>query len=225
MSARNSKGDSTAMGDHGPITTMHGAFWILEWNKMAFMTLAISIGAALACCMLLPAQGVRDEELARQLANSSTRRAAIGAILTSAGDKVPLLLSWAQTPPAGVDRLELYIGLADAFGELRTKEAIPFLIKYIRMPRSLGRPNIWLKSEEAIEGEFPAVHALIRIGFIASKALTKAPLRAADERLAAIFAVARIGDPDARGFLASALGEANLERYWAEEGIKRLGER
>jgi hypothetical protein len=46
----------------------------------------------------------------------------------------------------------------------------------------------------------------------------------ADDRLCTIFVVARIKDPEARPFLVSVLGEANQERYWAEEGLKLLAE-
>jgi hypothetical protein len=104
------------------------------------MSLTIYIVAtALAGCMSVSGQGVSDEELARFLANRETRKSAVEAILTSTSDRGPLLLSWIQTPPALVDRGELYIGLADAFGQLRTRGAIPFLVKYIGMQRSLVR--------------------------------------------------------------------------------------
>jgi hypothetical protein len=36
-----------------------------------------------------------------------------------------------------VDKHKLYIGLADAFGEMKTREAIPFLIKNISLQRWL----------------------------------------------------------------------------------------
>lgn len=188
------------------------------------MSPSVYIAAAAAACMLASAQDVNDEKLARLLANKDTRRGAVIAILTSTSDRVPLLLSWTQKAPAHIDRAQLYVGLADAFGQLRTKEAIPFLIKYIDLERSMPRPNIWLKNEVAIAKELPAVGALIRIGPPASKALIETPLAQLPpgERLATIFTVARIGDPAARGFLSSALGGPRYERYWAEECLKRL---
>src|ERR1700682_1537180 len=181
------------------------------------------IAAAAACRMLASAQDANDENLARLLANKDTRRGTVIAILMSTSSRVPLLLSWTQNLPARVDRQELYIGLADAFGQLRTKEAIPFLIKYIDMERSMPRPNIWLKNEVAIAKELPAVGALIRICPPASKPLIETPLAQLPpgDRLATIFAVARIGDPGARDFLSSALGGPRYERYYAEEYLKR----
>lgn len=77
----------------------------------------------------------------------------------------------------------------------------------------------------------PAVSALIRIGPEARDALNKTwGAEAAGDRLAAIFVVARIAaatqDPQisekAREFLLTSLGEANLQRHWAQEGLKLL---
>ena len=108
---------------------------------------------------------------------------------------------------------------------MKTKEAVPFLIKNISLQRWLEM-NIWLKTDKVIEERLPAVAALVRIGPDASRAIISEYLTIEpDDRLAAIFVVARIRDPEARGFLSSVLGRANLERYWAEEGLKRLDER
>jgi len=170
--------------------------------------------------------GTVDDELARQLANGATRQEAVAAIEASPGSKVTLLLIWAGKPPARVDEHELYVGLADAFGRLKTKEAIPFLIKNITLARwpyvSLAP---WLKTSEVIEETYPAMEALIRIGPDASRAVMRAaqaPMAPGDRR-AAIFVVSHIMDvPEARTFLSSALSEADRERYWAEEGLKML---
>src|ERR1700722_2581682 len=86
-------------------------------------------------CLSVCAQGVRDEDLARMLADPSTRTDALASVAASGQSKEPLLLSWVLSPPVGVDSFELSIGLADAFGQLRTKEAIPFLIKNISIQR------------------------------------------------------------------------------------------
>jgi hypothetical protein len=41
--------------------------------------------------------------------------------------------------------------------------------------------------------------------------------------LAALFVVSRIaGVPGAKEFVLQALGEANLQRHWAEDGLKSL---
>jgi len=191
--------------------------------RAALLAIALAIG-----CGIMPAQGPGDKELARLLANASTRQSAVTSIVAGGSGKVPLLLSWARNPPTEVNENELYIGLADAFGQLQTKEAIPFLIKNIGLNR-WNDVNIWLKTAQVIEERLPAAAALTRIGPEASKALIRASWDGMrpEDRLAAIFVVSRIastikdGDEE-RAFLHSAVGQANVERYWAENGLKLL---
>lgn len=150
----------------------------------------------------------------------------MATVAASGQSKTPLLLSWVLRPPTGVDSFELSIGLADAFGQLKTKEAMPFLIKNISIQRWVATPNIWMKTAQVIEERLPAAAALIRVGPGASRVLirTYPDLAKADDRLAAIFVVSRIsGVPAAREFLLDAVGEANLARHWAEEGIRLVG--
>jgi hypothetical protein len=180
----------------------------------------------LISCVAATAQVISDQELPNRLANEATRRAAVDLIVASGMDKLPLLLSWTRNPPADINENELYVGLADAFGRLRAKEAIPFLIKNISIQR-WHDVNTWLKTPSVIEERLPAVAALIQIGPEASKALIRASWEAmvAEDRLAAIFVISQVkGVPEARAFLSSALAEASLERYWAEEGLKRIDE-
>lgn len=189
------------------------------------MGLRPSVGIAMAiACMIASAQDTSDEELARLLADSNTRQSAVAKIVASGGSKVLLLLSWTRKPPVQVDESELYIGLADVFGKLKTKEAIPFLMKNISIQRWPPSPNTWMKTPQVIEARLPAAAALIQIGPEASKALIHTwEQLVGDERLAAIFVVSRIrGVPEARDFLVSVSGAANMERFWAEEGIKLL---
>lgn len=178
----------------------------------------------MAGCAVPSSQDRGDQELARQLANASTRQSAVAKILASGSAKIVLLLSWTLKPPAQVDKYELYIGLADALGQLRAREAIPFLIDNIGLRRTREVDLApWLKTDQVIEWTFPAVAALIQIGPDASKALIRASRRpmVAEHRIAVIFAVSRIRDvPEARTFLTQALGMANIERYWAEEGLE-----
>lgn len=169
-----------------------------------------------------------DRDLARLLADASTREAAVAKVAASGTGKVSLLLSWGRRPPAHIDRCGLYIGLAEVFGRLRTAEAIPFLIRNISLRRTCSLDLApWLKTPQVIEESLPAASALIRIGPDASRALIRAseqPMLAGD-RLAAIFVVSRIkGVPEAGGFLSSALGEANQESLRAREGIELLGQ-
>ncbi len=178
-------------------------------------------------CLVAATQDVSDLDLARQLATESTRRSAVARIVASRRDKVPLLLSWTRNPPANVDEHELSIGLADAFGQLKTKEAIPYLIKNIGIERWRD-VNTWLKTDDVIEERLPAVAALIQIGPEAYDALVRASWKPMDtvDRRAVVFAAVRIvsktKDPEARRFFHSVLAEANMLRYWAEAGLKVL---
>jgi hypothetical protein len=115
----------------------------------------------------------------------------------------------ARNHPPGLNRTELFIGLADVFGELRTKEAIPFLIQNISLARWV-RTNIWMKEPDVVQGHLPAVGALIKIGPEASKALVDIDWisKSWDDNLAAIFVVSQIGDPEGRPFLVTAIARA-----------------
>jgi hypothetical protein len=177
---------------------------------------------AAAGCWSASAQS-SDTELARRLADPKARSAATDEILRSGAARTPELLKLAEAPPAAVNRTELFIGLADIFGQLRTKEAIPFLIENISLARWV-RPNIWNKASEVVEGHLPAVGALIKIGPDACKALIEIDwkLKTWDDNLAAIFVVSQIGDPAGRPMLVTAIARANLERYQAEQGLKAL---
>jgi hypothetical protein len=188
---------------------------------------AMAIASAIA-----PGQTAGDQDLAGLLANETTRQSAVAQIGDSGQSKVPLLLSWTRTPPSQVDRYELYIGLADAFSQLKTRDAIPFLIKNISLHRWSGDVNIWLKTPKVIEERLPAVQALIAIGPDASKMLIRTfwePPLVGEDRAAAIFAISVIAsgtnDPEVRAFLSSVLGEASLERRLAEEGLGALDRR
>jgi len=174
-------------------------------------------------------QGLDALSLARQLANSDTRLGALAEIEALGDRSVPLLLSWTKSPPAEVNRYQLDIGLADAFAELRTAEAIPFLIGNLHLRRDL-RVNAWLKVPNVIEDELPAAAALISIGPAAAKAVIAAFWESipAEDHPAAIFVVARIVEaspgsiPDARAFFQTTLGHLNVERIWAERGLKAV---
>ena len=166
-----------------------------------------------------------ETELARRLSNDATRATAIASVLEGAKRDIPLLLLWTRKPPAHIETSGLYVGLAEVFGQLQTKEAIPFLIKNIGLQRWPSSPNTWMKTPEVIEARSPAVTALIRIGPDASRAIIRTGLQGMtpEDRLAAIFVVGRIkGVPESVGFLSSILGEANLERHWAEQGLKQV---
>jgi hypothetical protein len=160
--------------------------------------------AALMSCARAASQVYGEHELASMLARERTRRRAIAEIRDSGGAKIPLLLSWALTPPADVDGDDLKVGLADAFGQLKVSKAIPFLIGNICLRRSVVDLQPWLKVDSVILRSFPSIAALIEIGPDASRELMKAlkePMRPED-RLAAIFVISHISDvPEALPFL------------------------
>jgi hypothetical protein len=196
----------------------------------------ILFAIAIFGCLVAHSQDVSDLGLAHLLANDSTRRAAISAVVESRLDMVPTLLSWMRTPPRELNDINLYIlhaSMAEIFGRLKTKEAIPFLIENIAQRSSLMiTANIWRKSPAAIEEQMPAIFALIQIGRPAFEAIIRSPVEpiTIENWLARVFVVSRIGaalnDPSAseqaRIFVGSALGEANLVHFWAEEGLKHL---
>jgi hypothetical protein len=130
----------------------------------------------------------------------------------------------AKKPPAQLNQYQLFVGLADAFGQLKAKEAIPFLIENISLERGLHTVNTSMKTAEVIIGRMPAVAALIQIGPAASQAVIDTWQKIGrEDRIWAIIVVSQIrGVPEARTFLSSVAGEANLERLWAEEGLKAI---
>lgn len=189
------------------------------WDMNLSELFLITIGAG-----LLSAQTTDDLDLARRLANPYTRQDAVHKIVALGSAKTPVLLAWAANCPEGLDHTEPSIGLADIFGELKTKDAIPFLIQNISLGRWV-RPNIWMKTPEVVLGHLPAAAALIKIGPDASNALINTnwlslPL---EDHLAAILVVSRIGHPDAKYFLQASISQADFLRHYAE-GLRVLGE-
>jgi hypothetical protein len=176
--------------------------------------------------------GDGDQQLARLLADDTTREKAVEMVVAGGAAKVPLLLSWTRNPPPDISEYGLYIGLAETFGRLKAKESIPFLIKNIAIQRWPASANTWMKTPEVIEERMPAVAALIHIGPEALNALVHAPWRPTEpeDRLAGILVVSRIAastkdqkaSEEARAFLQAASGEANMQRFWAEFGLKLL---
>jgi hypothetical protein len=191
---------------------------------------AIILFVVTTWCFALNAQTVNDHELARMLASDTTRQSAVDRIAASGQSKVPLLLLWAASPPRGIEKIGLRIGLADAFGRLKTTQAVPFLMKNIEIQRYPFEGPPWMHAASGIERHYPALAALIQIGPDSFEALLRyyEQPRGIGDRLFAIFAISRIAatmkdtPEDIRALLASAAGEANVERFWAEEGLKAL---
>jgi hypothetical protein len=195
-----------------------------------FRTRGLLITMLSALCSGGPLLGqAAGQNLPGLLANEGDRQRAVSFVASSRAERVPLLLELAQTTPPGVDEHDLHVGLADVFGALKVTEAIPFLL----LNASLRREAIidlgsWIKTPQSIERSFPAVAALISIGPSASRAAMRAYDQPAtpEQRLALLFVVSRVrGVPEARLFLSGALGRANLERFFAHEGMKNWSER
>ncbi len=187
--------------------------------RTTFFAIAVLTAAAYTSAA---AQNATDQKIAELLSNPGTRVTAVEAVVGARGEKLPLLLSWARKPPVGVEARELYIGLADVFGRLRTADAIPFLIQNISLART-KEMNTWLKAPDAIRDRLPAAAALISIGPRASRAVIHAAWGSmtSEDRLAAFFVVSQVpGVPEANDFLSSSLAELNEQRYWIEEGLK-----
>jgi hypothetical protein len=178
-----------------------------------------------AMALVATSQPLDDLELARMLSDGRTREAAVAKIVATGVTKVPVLLSWTRVPPTGVDRIELYVGVAEAFGALKAKEAVPFLITNISIQPWLSSPSVWLKTSDVVVDRLPAVRALIQIGPEAAKALMGAAWdrMGYEDRLASLIVVSRVGEgPESREFITRALGEANLQRDWAQQALTIL---
>ena len=199
---------------------------VSQLQKRLTLTM-IACGVVLAGCAI----DRPDEDsgnLARRLANGKTRAIAVNAAVERGTTVLPTLLALAATPPPHIDRCELNIGLAEVFGRLRSKEAIPFLIKNIGLRRTCAIDmNPWHQTPDVIEATFPCIVALLNMGPDGSRALMRAwegPMSAPD-RVAALFVVGRTsGVPEARQFLTAVARQADLVRFWAEEGLKVLEE-
>jgi hypothetical protein len=200
---------------------------------------------SLLAAWVAPSQDLGDKELARRLSDYATQKDAIAKVIAAGADKVPLLLSWAAHPPAdlpGLDEYFLDIALADIFGQLKTKEAIPFLAANISMHRwPYMNPNMWRRSPQTVVEEMPAAAALIALGRDALpnviETVKRTPLDPSsyEDYLAAVFVAPRIAvTPEdknkTRDFLSATLalskalsaGGAPELGSWAQNGLELL---
>jgi hypothetical protein len=195
--------------------------------RIRLLLLAALITVSSATFVAQTSKGeAESREIALSLANAETEKAGIAAINAQGHAKIPLLLSWTRKPPSYVAECRLFDGLADAFGEIKVVEAIPYLISNLPAYRSCGVSLApWLKEPAVIEWSLPAAGALIRMGPEASRAVMAAfpAMTGEEQRRAALFVVSRVADvPEARPFLVSVAEGAKREHDWAEEATKRL---
>lgn len=115
-------------------------------------------------------QDISPDSLLRLFSDPATSRQGVDIVKAAGAKYIPTLLKWTIDVPSsfatemGVHR----IGLADAFGELKVKQAIPFLLKYLDMDREIDR-IITNGSNFRYQADLknkPAMTALIKIGEI-----------------------------------------------------------
>ncbi len=188
-------------------------------------TLSQILLVTLACIMAIQGQEPPNDEVARDLAHPDTRDATVVRLVSCGDACLPILLQWTNTAPKGVDERQLRIGLSDVFARLRTREAIPFLIRNISISR-FRDVNTWIKAPAVIEERLPCVSALIQIGSNASDALMKAALSPIEMRdyVAVIYTISRIRDPRTRHFLLSTVASSGMTLSFAQEGLRRIDE-
>ena len=133
-------------------------------------TKRVCLGLFLASSAL--GQNIAPVSLFRLLCDPDTSQQGVQIIKSDRAKYVPLLLKWTKDPPKidealmGVHR----VGMADAFGELKVKESIPFLLQYIYLNREIPH-NSTLGTEVRYQEDLnnkPAMTALIKIGEIDS---------------------------------------------------------
>lgn len=194
---------------------------------MKVATCQIATLLLLGVFVLASAQPGSDgvDALARRLSDAATRDAAVAEVAASGAATTAVLLGWTTKPPAGVRVRDLNIGLAEAFGVMKTEAAVPFLIRVIALKKFDFTLAPWLKEASNVEFEYPAAKALIQIGPPAAPAVISAaqgPMTP-EQGLLAIFVVGQTdGVPGAREFLTRAVAQANQERVWAERGLELL---
>lgn len=187
-----------------------------------------ALGFAALAVWGLAAGHVFAQDLARSLATPELRDAAVESIAASRGKDLPLLLAWGEKPPSGVDPIGLNIGLAEAFGRLRAPEGVLFLIRNISLDASgLSQTNTWMKADSVVEARLPAMMALIAIGPDASNALLAVPWDnlGSQEQMPALYAICKIADPGARGFLMSFHAADGREARLVQEGLRMMADK
>lgn len=181
-------------------------------------------------------------ELAKDLSQprEEDRQKAIDAIVASPKAVLPWLLEWSRCsrratreacdspPPARVWVLRdnFYSAMAQIFGRLGVKEAVPFLVREIDVDTRFVRP----RGSLPVDRGSPAIKALIEIGKEATPELLRrfAGLKACDDetcglqRLAVVIALAGVADPRARPALMEASKRSGPERLVAVDGLRSL---
>ena len=161
-------------------------------------------------------------DLANRLANANSRSQAVKEAIASGNEVLPILLELSRRPPANLDKWELFVGIADAFGAMRAIEGTEFLVDNIGLRRHMLLEP-WMKTPEIMEERLPAAAALIRIGPKSLTPLMDRYFRMEPEpRRICLFVIGRIHDPTTRTFLESIITVANAELSWAQKALATL---
>src|SRR5262249_50135691 len=139
---------------------------------------AVLLAAAALCGPVPASMDQNDRKIAWELGDPWQRSRTVQRLVAMGHDKVPLLLSLARDVPPHPNKLVLYehflrLSLDEAFGSLKPREAIPFLIRHIGI-EELVPGNTWSKGPARIASDYPAAGALINMGPEASRAVIKA---------------------------------------------------
>jgi hypothetical protein len=180
-------------------------------------------------------------ELAKALAqpDEGDRQKAIDAVVASPRAALPWLLEWSHCgrihrkwvcshppPEAGIFPDNLVSSMAEIFGRLRIREAIPFLVREIDVETFKLRPRGSLPRNAGS----PPIKALIEIGKEATPDLLRrfAEVKTCDaedcrmSRLAVVIALANIADPRARVALEQAAKWPAPDGAIAADGLRNL---
>lgn len=186
-------------------------------------SLVILTAVCLLCGRASAADPLAPAILARSLANPLTRSAAIQAAVKSPARSLPILLRWIDHPPDLVHVRDLKVGMAEVFGRLRVRKAIPFLVSNIFLNDLPGPAAVWAGTQDEVLGRLPAVRALARIGPEAALALTRArEEKTGDEELAVELAICLTANSKATSLLTDIRNNGLLLMRLSQEGIEFL---
>jgi hypothetical protein len=172
--------------------------------------------------------------LARSLSSLSGERAeAVKRVIGSPEEALPYLIAWTKKPPEGKEPGNSFLKLSmiEIFGQLRTKEAIPFLVSHISCDLNVMN-TVWMGGPERMASSLPAVKALLRIGPDATpellRALANLPYCPSwteckrKDRIAIVVTLAFLKDPRARSALEKETEHSSIEGEVAFEALKWL---
>ncbi len=162
------------------------------------------------------------ESLALALTTGHDRPAAIQEVLRSPTKSLPLLLEWTTKPPS-VNHDRLYPVMAELFGRLQAREAVPFLVSKILVNDLPGPGYVWAGTADEVLGRLPAAKALVRIGpFTLPYLRTAYEASKGDEQFAIALVLCLIGDQRVGQVLASIRADSHILSFNSSYGLAEL---